>query len=323
MTQTDLESVRKLWLLERPKYARFATQMLSCLQTQLRSRGIWAELSCRAKEVDSLIRKLIKKPDHSYESVGDKAGIRIVVRYKHEIDVVLKIVDDLLESSSPDHKVNSLGTNQVGYLSAHVDAKFRGNHEFSCEFPADTFRAEIQVRTMAQHLWSDMAHDAIYKNDEALNPLPQKLVRRFHLLAGVVELADDEFDRVRSEMPNIPEVNLLRALEQHYFKLTSRRGDPEVSLDVIRLLMPLYEEDVQAIEGHLAEFYTSHEDVLKAIYDQADNEADRSAYFYQPEALMIFDRLDDDVLGIRRVWNSRYPERELERIANAFGVSFD
>ncbi len=38
---------------------------------------------------------------------------------------------------------------------------------------------------------------------------------------------------------------------------------------------------------------------------------------------MIYDRLMADPLSIRKVWNEQYPEKELERIANAFGISFD
>ena len=43
-------------------------------------------------------------------------------------------------------------------------------------------------------------------------------------------------------MPSVPEVQVLKALEKHYYKLTARRSDPEVSLDVIRALLPLYKQ---------------------------------------------------------------------------------
>ena len=168
-----------------------------------------------------------------------------------------------------------------------------------------------------------MSHDTFYKNDETLNPLPNTIKRRVYVLAGVVELADDEFNRVSREMPTVPEVELLKALERHYYKLTVRRGDPELSLAVIRLLAPLYRQDPRQIISHIDDFYASNEDVLRDVYAQAEEAPDRSAFLYQPEALMICDRLKNDLLGTRRVWNEHYPERELERIANAFGMSFD
>ena len=115
----------------------------------------------------------------------------------------------------------------------------------------------------------------------------------------------------------------MKALERHHYKLTARRGDPELSLDVIRLLTPLYKGETGEIIAHLNEFYSAREDVLRHVYEQAESTPDRSAFLFQPESLMIYDLLETDSLVIRRVWNDRYPEKELGRIANAFGISFD
>jgi hypothetical protein len=43
---------------------------------------ILADVATRAKEVDSLIKKLILKPHLSYESLGDKAGVRGFVAWR-------------------------------------------------------------------------------------------------------------------------------------------------------------------------------------------------------------------------------------------------
>jgi hypothetical protein len=50
---------------------------------------------------------------------------------------------------------------------------------------------------------------------------------------------------------------------------------------------------------------------------------DRSAFLFQPEALMIFDLLKKEPLSVRESWVEHYPPKELERIALAFGVTFD
>ena len=47
------------------------------------------------------------------------------------------------------------------------------------------------------------------------------------------------------------------------------------------------------------------------------------AFLFQPEALLIYNLLSSSRDKTRKVWNEHYPERELERIANAFGVSLD
>lgn len=323
---TDLETVRKCWLRERPDYERFGKELEARLRTELRRAGIWAEVASRAKEMDSLIRKLVKKPSHSYESVSDRSGVRVIIRYKNEVDAVLALVEKLFECGQPEQKADTLKLDQVGYLSVHVDVKLCADDRLAATYPPERFQAELQVRTLAQHLWSEMSHDTVYKNDETLNPLPNLVKRRIYLLAGVVEVADSEFTRLNMETPSTPELDLLKSLERHFYKHTTRRGDSEISIDLIRLLIPLYENnknEPQKIASHLDQFYAEHEDVIREVYDQAEDTPERSAYLYQPEALMIYDRLCADSMAIRKVWSEHYPERELERIANAFGISFD
>lgn len=320
---TDLETVRKRWLQERPAYDQFGKVLEGRLRTELRRVGIWAEVTSRAKEMDGLIRKLIKKPSHNYESVGDKSGVRVILRYKNEVDAVLRLAEKLFMCGQPEQKADTLNPDQVGYLSVHVDVKLCVDDPLVATYPPQKFQAELQVRTLAQHLWSEMSHDTFYKNDETLNPLPNPIKRRIYLLAGVVEVADSEFTRLNMETPTTPELDLLKSLEQHYYKLTTRRGDPEISIDLIRFLIPLYEKKPQQIASHLDQFYAEHEDVIREVYELAEDAPERSAYLYQPEALMIYDRLCADSIAIRKVWNAHYPERELERIANAFGISFD
>ncbi|MEK7538470.1 MAG: hypothetical protein AAB552_01375 [Patescibacteria group bacterium] len=320
---TDLETARKRWLQERPKYEQFGKELEKRLRTELRQAGIWADVTSRAKEMDGFIRKLIKKPSHNYESVSDKSGIRVILRYKNEVDAVLALAEKSFKCGQPEQKADTLKLDQVGYLSVHVDVKLCADDPLVATYPPQKFQAELQVRTLAQHLWSEMSHDTYYKNDDTLNPLPNSIKRRIFLLAGVVEVADSEFTRLNMETPTTPELDLLKSLERHYYKLTTRRGDPEISLALIHLLMPLYEKESRQIVSHLDHFYAEHEDVIREVYEEAEGTPNRSAYLYQPEALMIYDRLCADTAVIRKVWSAHYPERELERIANAFGISFD
>lgn len=319
----DLEFARKRWIEERSRYQQFGVEIANRLRAELKRTGIWGDVESRAKDIDSLVRKLAKKRHHSYESLSDKAGVRVIVRYKSELDIVGEIASALFQCSEPDNKIDAMQPNQVGYLGVHIDVRLKDGDAAVREYPADRFRAELQIRTLAQHLWSEMSHDTFYKNDETLRPLPPQAKRRIYLLAGVVELADEEFDRVNSQMPTTPEVELLKALERHFYKLTTRSSDPETSLEVIRLLVPLYSEEPRQIVSRLDEFYLLHEATLREVYEQAAEAPDRSAFLFQPEALMIYDLLEVDALSIREAWGRRYPDKELERIANAFGISFD
>jgi DNA-binding SARP family transcriptional activator len=73
------------------------------------------------------------------------------------------------------------------------------------------------------------------------------------------------------------------------------------------------------------QFVSKNRKFLEELYSQF-NEADiekRSAFVSQPELLMIYERLVNDSTAMRKAWNKVYPEKELERIANHFGLSFD
>jgi ppGpp synthetase/RelA/SpoT-type nucleotidyltranferase len=320
---TDIEAARKLWLIEYPQFQEFASHLGDVLKGEVQRAGIRAQVESRAKALHSLVRKLIRKPEHTYESLFDKAGVRVVVRYKHEIRPVLEIARELFERGDPENMVDRMKPDTFGYLSVHADIRLKPNDSLIAKFPSDKFTAEIQVRTLAQHLWAEMAHDTVYKSSELVRPLNALLQRRIYILAGVVELADEEFDRIDHEMPTVPEFQLLKSLERNYYKLTVRRSDPELSLDVIRLLMPLYHQGPGEIASHLDQVFNENQAVLHDVYSKVEDLPKQSAFLFQPEALMIFDLLQTERLSVRDRWIPAYPFEELERIANAFGISFD
>jgi ppGpp synthetase/RelA/SpoT-type nucleotidyltranferase len=319
---TDLEAARTQWLADRPQFDRFAAHIHGVLAQAVQRAGIWAEIDYRAKTLESLIKKLIRKPEHTYESLSDKAGVRIIVRYKHEIEPVLRIAAEVLERAEPENKADLLHANTFGYLSVHAEVKLRADDVLLADFPKEKFRAEMQVRTLAQHLWAEMAHNTVYKSESMMRPLNMQIQRRIYMLAGMVELADDEFNRIDNEVPTVPEFQMLKSLERSYYKLTVRPSDPELSLDVIRLLLPLYGDTPSAIAARLDRFFAENEELLHDVYSSAEELPDRSAFLFQPEALMIFDLLTRERLSVRESWIEHYPFKELERIANAFGITF-
>src|SRR5260370_39792965 len=89
--------------------------------------------------------------------------------------------------------------------------------------------------------------------DKSGNVIQQRLKRRLHLLAALIEVADNDYQRVEDEiatLPDIPELQVLRALERQYYKLASQPGDTELSLRVIRLLWPLYDKTSDELNAH-------------------------------------------------------------------------
>jgi hypothetical protein len=64
------------------------------------------------------------------------------------------------------------------------------------ELPAEA-RYEIQARTVLEHAWAEIEHDLGYRSRDAV---PDAVRRRLNRLAGLLELADQEFVAIRREL---------------------------------------------------------------------------------------------------------------------------
>lgn len=321
---SDIEAARKQWIKERPQHKEFGNVMKARLEATLKPGGFWYEVSARAKDIDSLVKKLIKKTNHSYETLPDKVGARVIVRFRSNIQPCLDLIRKAVVCAKEDPK--DPGEDRVGYQSVHLDGiRLLPSDPDIVRFPHDKFWVELQVRTLAQHLWSEMSHDTVYKNDETVSALPKDIKRRVNLMAGQIEVADREFDRLNGELPSEANVQMLKALEHHYYTLSSQSPDVELSLQVLDLLLPLYHESVTGIAERIETFVSKNRAFLEELYSQF-NDVDiekKTAFVSQPELLMIYERLVNDSTAMRKAWNAVYPEKELERIANQFGLSFD
>ena len=145
----------------------------------------------RVKTEHSLAGKLERKGDKyaSLEDITDLVGLRIITFYTDDVDKVAAIVQQLYDvdwtNSIDKRKVHELTS--FGYNSLHYICRLKGG---SAPF-------EIQMRTALQHVWSAIEHDIGYKGTVKL---PPEYRRQFSRLAGMLELADDEFSRLRTTM---------------------------------------------------------------------------------------------------------------------------
>jgi ppGpp synthetase/RelA/SpoT-type nucleotidyltranferase len=291
----------------------------------MRARGLWADVQSRTKSIDSILRKLILKPEYTYDSLLDLVGVRVIVRYVHEVKQVSELVAGLFNCSEADDKAVRLAEDGVGYLSIHREARLKAADAEIERYPATQFRAEVQMRTLAQHLWAEMSHDTFYKTDE--RAISSELKRRINLMAGLLEVADNEFARLSGEVAELPdmlETGLLRRLEASYFQFAADRGNPDLSLEVIKLLLPLYAAEPATITAQIEEFVAARRATINAVFDEQRHLPERrSAFMFQPEVLMLYERLEHDAMAVRERWATMFPEHELEKIALAFGISFD
>lgn len=323
---SQIEEARARWILERPLFDEFAVLVDSRLRSLVGAAGVSAGVSTRAKEVYGLVKKLIAKSHLNYDTMPDKVGARIIVRYRSELTILLDLVRENFSVDTVEDTSARLSVDRVGYQGIHVDGlALLESDELCVRFPRQKFFAELQLRTMSQHLWSEISHDSFYKNDEMLQALPFDLQRRVHLMAGQVEVADREFERMNSEIPSDPVARVFKSLEPVYYTLSAQKPNIELSVDVIKALLPLYQSvDVGSVSARILGRYRSSEQMFQSVYSNPDNLGTLAAAFlFQPEALMIYDCLLTDRDQTVRRWNEQFPTEELERVAALFGISLE
>lgn len=187
---------------QRLKYQSLAEIVAATLRALLKNNNInYIDIPFRAKTIESFQEKIVRKKYKSPEAeMMDLAGVRIITYIESDVGRVSKLIESTFNvhpSSSVD-KTADLGEDRFGYRSVHFVCDVGPVREILPEFiPYKGLLFEVQVRTALQHTWAEIEHDRSYKFS---GELPQRIKRRFHLVAGLLELADREFDELTSEI---------------------------------------------------------------------------------------------------------------------------
>lgn len=153
----------------------------------------------RVKTEESLQGKLIRSGDwyKSFDDLMDVLGARVILYFADEVDTVGKRVEEefVIDRQYSANKGDLLDPDRFGYLSLHYICTLPADKGYPEELLGRKF--EIQIRTCLQHVWSDIDHDIAYKSRFGV---PREVKRGFSRLAGLLELVDSEFMRVRDSM---------------------------------------------------------------------------------------------------------------------------
>lgn len=182
-------------------FTSFAQKLRPLLEEMLTQSGIkFHFVEARAKSVESFCEK-ITRPGKMYKDplneIPDIIGVRIVVYYSDDVAACGRLVRNefkILEMEL-NHQPEKLSVDQFGYLSVHYVAALSSARRKLLEWKAfATYRFEIQLRTVLQHSWAAVSHALQYKREGDVAP---ELRRKLHRLAGLFELADEEFLALR------------------------------------------------------------------------------------------------------------------------------
>jgi ppGpp synthetase/RelA/SpoT-type nucleotidyltranferase len=281
----SLDSWVRNYEIGRPKFETYCTDIQRIIEGILEDNGINIHsIECRAKSIESYRKKILKldktglpKYSNPLIDITDLAAVRVIVFTTSYVKTVCDIVEqnfavsekkDLGEERS-DSK--NFGYQSVHYLVSHTDDRLK----LSDYKKFGKMICEVQVRTILQHAWAQIEHDIQYKSD---NEIPKEIGRKFRALAGLIEIADREFQSIQDSDLQLKDaiqtsaadqltkdtINQLNA-EAGELAAVKSIGDQETEASIKYLssarefiLQGKYEDALKIFNQNLAQFPNSH-----------------------------------------------------------------
>jgi mutator protein MutT len=199
VTPEKLDGFLKDFVRALPKHKQLKDFLIGVLETAIKPQFPLATIGGRAKGLVSFADKTVKKNKYTdpVHQQTDLAGLRVVVHLPSEVEAVERIIREIFhidEANSLD-MLSRLGPDKFGYRSVHYIVQIIKNKPAGVKIPPGLMglKAEIQVRTIAQHAWSDIGHDRLYKGACEISDYWKREANR---VAALLEAADEEFQRL-------------------------------------------------------------------------------------------------------------------------------
>ena len=192
------KEVAREFFSKRDEYESFVKQVEQLLLS-LCPKSEVNGVTWRVKSEESFFNKSIKKENGQFKyadpatEIEDLIGVRIVCYTLSHVENVCGIIKDnftILEEIDKEKELSREG--KIGYVSKHFIASTNKDRGRLPEWKSfSSTKIEIQVRTVFQHTWAELEHRLQYKSSPDF-----QLRSRFQALAGLVQVADREFDGV-------------------------------------------------------------------------------------------------------------------------------
>ncbi|MFJ8470422.1 GTP pyrophosphokinase family protein [Kitasatospora sp. NPDC094011] len=273
-------------------YEEFSRGVESILKTCLENAEISIHsIESRAKSLDSFERKAGKASRENPSApkyarplfeVTDLSAVRVITFFLATIDRVEEVIRREFDVRESEDKSRSFEKEEkIGYQSFHFLVELKKSRLILPEYAKYSgLMAEIQVRTILQHAWAEIEHDIQYK---AVYAIPVEIKRRFAALAGLLEIADREFQAIEKRDRRLREAAIRSVAEEKFF-------DVEITPDSLKA----YLDKKYGRDGRVSEYtYTWAVGVLKDLGFQNLGQVDE-----------FTDGYNDDLVS-KAIWGAR------------------
>lgn len=318
-------------------WADLANANKRIVEEAIKKRGIPVHsVQARAKDPASLGRKAAtpseadpSKPKYEQplKQITDLSAIRIITFFPRtigQIDTVLREEFEILERS--DKSKDLLEDEKFGYQSVHYLVRLNRARAALSEY--ERFAGaitEVQVRTILQHAWAEIEHDIQYKSSTTI---PTDIRRRFMALAGLLEIADREFQAIQDDDRALTEAAEILVRE-------GRLGDVEITPSALKA----YVDKRLGPDGRVSEYsydwtarllkklgFKNFQQVDECIQQYNDDHISRLLAGNRQGQLTRFEYMLLAAMGEQYIerhhfagqeWFGDYPRKQLEKLEQA------
>jgi putative GTP pyrophosphokinase len=199
-------------------------------------------VQARIKERDKLRTKYCN-PDKDYKNLDempDVVGLRIITYYSDKLDQIAEIISREFAQcgAREDKRIGRPDT--FGYSAIHIDCMHLAARVGRTEYRRFAgMRFEIQITTILGHAWAEMHHPWY---DEFNSPSEE--LRRFHRLAAVLELAEQEFLEIRKKKEDRERIASVR--------VAAKAPEIPVTVDSLNAFLDENAADIAALDLKVA-----------------------------------------------------------------------
>jgi ppGpp synthetase/RelA/SpoT-type nucleotidyltranferase len=161
----------------------------------------------RVKSELSIQKKHEKKDDYgNAKEITDISGVRIVVNILNDLRKCIEVITNLFQVDYLNSNFNPhsfVDDKEFGYRSSHIVVV------------NNNIKSEIQIRTLAQHIWASTSHHLDYKSPQKDSIFSRKLFR----LSGLLEQIDIIIEDLYETSPKLNQSSIISLGKLDYYSL--------------------------------------------------------------------------------------------------------